>query len=173
MLERFEAGFGRLVLGLAALVAISIAAFAILIPLDLLIRNLGWGNMPWLYEGVEYALYVGVFLGAPWVLHERQHVRVDVVVSALPSRLASRLEQAMDAAGAAICAALAYYGIRATVTDFVQGSVPDKLLVIADWWMMLVFAFAFVLLLIEFVLRLRRARIAAAGEAAKGSEAGF
>ena len=91
MLERFEAGYGGLVLALAALVAISIAAIAILIPLDLLIRNLGWGNMPWLYEGVEYALYVGVFLAAPWVLHQGAHVRVDLLPTMLPARWAAWL----------------------------------------------------------------------------------
>jgi TRAP-type C4-dicarboxylate transport system permease small subunit len=158
MLDRLESAFGRLTLFLASLVALSIALFAILIPLDLLIRRLGWGNMPWLYEGIEYALYVGVFLAAPWVLRQRAHVRVDVIVSTLPQDLARRLEQALDLVGAVISGGLCYYGVRATITDFVEDSKPDKLLVIADWWMMLVFAIACLMLAIEFLLRLRNAR---------------
>ncbi|MDP6708175.1 MAG: TRAP transporter small permease [Alphaproteobacteria bacterium] len=158
MLDRLESAFGRLTLFLASLVALSIALIAILIPLDLLIRRLGWGNMPWLYEGIEYALYVGVFLAAPWVLHQRAHVRVDVIVSTLPRGLARRLEQALDLVGAIIAGGLCYYGVRATITDFVEESKPDKLLVIADWWMMLVFAIACLMLAIEFLLRLRNTR---------------
>ncbi len=78
-------------------------------------------------------------------------------MSNLPKPLAARLEQALDAGGALICAGLCYYGTRATITAFVEDSKPDKLLVIADWWMMLVFATACLMLVIGFLLRLRRA----------------
>lgn len=157
ILDRFEAGFERLMIFFASLVAISIALFAILIPLDLFIRSVGLGNMWWLYEGIEYVLYAGIFLGAPWVLREGAHIRVDVLVATLPKKLSARLEQALDVFGAVICAVLTFYGVRSMIEDYVENSLPDKLLVVPDWWLMLIFSFAFAMLVVEFLLRLRRA----------------
>ncbi|MHA1536067.1 MAG: TRAP transporter small permease [Alphaproteobacteria bacterium] len=155
-LDRFEAGFDRLMVFFAALVAGSIGLFAILIPVDLFLRSVGWGNMWWLYEGIEYVLYAGIFLGAPWVLKEGAHVRVDVLVATLPKRISARLEQALDLVGAAICASLTYYAVRSMIADYLEDSLPDKVLVIPDWILMLVFSVAFTMLTIEFLLRLRR-----------------
>ncbi len=67
-LDRFEAGFNRAMLYLAVLVAVSIGLFAVLIPLNLFLVKFKLGSIWWLYEAVEYALYFGVFVGAPWVL---------------------------------------------------------------------------------------------------------
>lgn len=173
LIDRFEAGFERLLVLLAALVAASIGLVAVLIPLNLLLIKLQWGGLWWLYEAAEYGLYVGVFIGAPWVLHQGAHVRVDVVVSALPRHLAVRLEQFVDLAGLSLCLLLAYYGVRAAISEYQDGTLPDKDLRIANWYMLVVFAGAFVLLAIEFTLRLRRAHHIVAEEEAATSKSGF
>ncbi|MDA1098801.1 MAG: TRAP transporter small permease [Proteobacteria bacterium] len=156
-IDAFETGFNQVTFFLAALVAISIGLIALLIPLNLLLTRMQWGNIWWLYEAVEYALYVGVFIGAPWVLHNGAHVRVDVIVAALPRRQAIRLEQGVDMAGALLCLLLCVYGARATLSEFADGTLPDKDLRIANWYMLAVFAGSFFLLAIEFLLRMRRA----------------
>ncbi|NJN39752.1 MAG: TRAP transporter small permease subunit [Gammaproteobacteria bacterium] len=92
-LDSFEAGFNRFVYFLAVLVAISIGLITVLIPLNLFLVKYQLGSIWWLYEGVEYALFVGVFIGAPWVLQQGAHVRVDVVLTALPKLQAVRLEE--------------------------------------------------------------------------------
>ena len=156
-IDRFEAWFNAFNTFIAALVALSIGAFAILIPIDLLLRKLNWGNFPWLGEGIEYALYVGVFLSAAWVLQKGAHVRVDIIVAALPQRAAARLEKALDLIGAVLCAVLCYYGIDAAIIEYVDHTLPDKDLRIDNWYMMAAFALAFAMLTIEFLLRFRRA----------------
>jgi TRAP-type C4-dicarboxylate transport system permease small subunit len=98
--DTFEAGLGRLTRFLAVLVAISIGLITVLIPLNLLLVKTQLGGLWWLYEAVEYALYVGVFIGAPWVLQQGAHVRVDVILSALPRHQAVRLERLVDLASA-------------------------------------------------------------------------
>lgn len=165
-LDALEAGFNRLTLFLAVLVAISIGLITVLIPLNLLLIKFQWGSMWWLYEGVEYALYVGVFIGAPWVLHQGAHVRVDVVISALPPAQARQLERFLDLAGAALCLLLCYYGLRATIGEYHDGTLPDKDLRIANFYMTAVFAFSFLALAVEFLLRFRRAARAEAAERA-------
>jgi len=170
MIDRFDAVFRRFNVFIAGLVAISIAGFAVLIPLDLVIRNLGWGNMPWLYEGIEYALYFGVFLGATWVLQQNAHVRVDVITASLPKKTARLLEMVVDIFGAVLCAFMCFYGIRATIQDFVDNNLPDKDLVIPSWYLMLAFAITFLFLTIEFLLRSRRAIL---GRVEEHAETGF
>lgn len=173
LIDAFEVGFNRLLLALAYGVAISIGLIAVLIPLNLLLIKMVWGNIWWLYEGVEYTLYVGVFLGTPWVLQQGAHVRVDVLADNLSKSAAAQLERMVDLGGALLCAFLCYYGIRATVAEYEDGTMPDKILSIANWIMLSVFAVSFLLLTIEFLLRLRRAKEISDREKAAAAESGF
>lgn len=159
LIDRFEAGFLQLTHFFAALVAISIGVIALLIPLNLLLVKTGLGGIWWLFEGVEYILYFGVFLGAPWVLQQGAHVRVDIVVSALPTRLSERLEKFLDVAGCGLCLFLLYYGMRAVLSEFEDGTLPDKDLRIANWKVLSVYSVGLLLLAIEFLFRLRPVRV--------------
>ena len=170
LLARLDAAFGHLLRGLAMLVAASIGLIALLVPLNLLLIKLHWGSMWWLYEAVEYTLYVGVFIGAPWVLRQGAHVRVDVVTSALPRAIARRLERVLDLAGTSLCLLLCYYGTRSALLEYADGTLPDKDLRIDNWYMMTVFAVSFLLLAVEFLMRLWRA---SDGRAAAVSDIGF
>ena len=69
---------------LGTLGGIVFAAMAVMISLDVVLRNLGISSFPWLLEIVEYALFIVTVMVAPWVLHKGSHVRVDVLVGALP-----------------------------------------------------------------------------------------
>jgi TRAP-type C4-dicarboxylate transport system permease small subunit len=170
LIDRFEAAFDKLNLGIAALVAISIGLFTLLVPLDLFLRKVGWGNLPWLNEGAEYALYIGVFMSSAWVLNKGAHVRVDIVIAALPDRTAKGLERALDIAGAGLCAVLCYFGVTGAIGEFIVETLPDKDLRIPNWYMLAVFAISFALLAIEFLLRYRRA---GKEDGVSISEAGF
>lgn len=156
-LTAFDAGFNRFITWLAVLVAVSIGLMTVLIPLNLALIRLDLPSMWWLYEAVEYGLYVGVFIGAPWVLRQGAHVRVDVLIAGLPERHAVRLERALDVAAILLCLLLCFYGARATLLEFRDGTLPDKDLRIANWIMTGVFAASFLVLAIEFALRCARA----------------
>jgi TRAP-type transport system small permease protein len=147
---------------LAALAALSLGTVTVLITLDVIGRNTGFGNLPWLNEVVEYTLYLATFLAAPWVLRQGAHVRMDLVVTLLPGRAARRLELATDLAGSAICLVLLWYAGRATLVAHARGSLIIKTLVLAEWWMLALLPLAFLLLAIEF---LRRAAAALRGGA--------
>ena len=173
LIDAFDAAFARLLVWLAVLVAASIGLIAVLIPLNLFLVTVRWGNLGWLFEAVEYALYVGVFIGAPWVLRQGAHIRVDVVTSALPRRAAARLEKVLDVAGVVLCLVLCVYGLRLALLEFEDGTLPDKDLRIENWYMMGVFALSFLLLAIEFALRFRRAAEALEGDKDAAAGSGF
>jgi len=156
-LDTVESVFNGFIRFLISLVAASIGLFAILIPFNLLIVKTQLGALWWLNEAIEYALYVGVFIGAPWVLQQGAHVRVDVLVTALPDKLAVQMERFLNLAGAAICIVLGVYGFRGGLLEFTFGTLPDKVLRIPNWYMLAVFSGSFFLLALEFLFRVRRA----------------
>ncbi len=173
IVDSIEAGFNRFLRFLISLVAASIGLFAIFIPINLLLIKQGWGALWWLNESIEYALFIGVFIGAPWVLQQGAHVRVDVFISLLPHKAAVAMERVLDLVGAALCAVLCFYGTRATMMEFVDGTLPDKDLRIANWYMLAFFALSFFLLTLEFLFRLRRAGAIVDEDAANPTKAAF
>lgn len=172
-LDKFESAFNRLTVFFIGIVAISIALMAILLSANLIIIRLQLGSMGWLFEAIEYALYFGVFIGAPWVLQQGAHVRVDVILSALSKTAATRLDGFINIAGAAICLLLFFYGVRATLTEYVDGTLPDKDLRIANWIVLTAFSLSFLMLTLEFLLRLRKKRVLTLKSEAFSSDGAF
>ena len=172
-LDKFEAGFNRFTYLCAALVAISIALIAFLIPLNLIMVKAQLGGIWWLFEGVEYTLYMGVFIGAPWVLQKNAHVKVDVLLVNLPKNASAKLERYVDFLGLLLCILLCFYGVRAAHIEWIDGTLPDKDLRIANWIVLSVFALSFAMLSIEFLLRMRRAKEILSKEETATSESGF
>jgi len=76
----------------------------------------------------------------------------------------------MDFVGSMICIMLFVYGVRIMIWEFEDGTLPDKDLRIATGYMMAVFAFSFLLLAIEFLLRFRRSQLV---DLPGSSETGF
>jgi len=150
-------GYARLLELCGLLAGATIGVLALLVSVDVLIRNLGIGNFPWLLEVAEYALYVTTFLAAPWVLRLGAHVRVDLLLSVLPPAAARVLEIVVDALGAVICLVLFYYGLLAAVDSFGLGARIAKELLVTEWWLLAVIPLSSALLAVEFALRVRRA----------------
>ena len=142
--------------------AILFGIVALLVTLDVILRNLGFGTLPWIVEVSEYSLPVATFLTAPWLLHGNQHVRVEILLTALPRGLARWLDQLADLIGLAGSATLAWYGLKVILDSRSIGSLIIKTLVFPEWWLFAPMPLAGVLLVIEFLRRMTlRAREAA------------
>ncbi|HEX7006282.1 MAG TPA: TRAP transporter small permease [Alphaproteobacteria bacterium] len=146
---------------LGFIAAALIALIALIISFDVIMRNLGLGTLPWMLEASEYAQFLATFLGAPWVLKHGAHVRVDVVLSNLPGRTALALELIGDVIGLLSCTVILYYALSIAATSMRDGALIIKILIIPEWWVFGVVAFSAVLLIIEFICRIWRARSAA------------
>jgi TRAP-type transport system small permease protein len=157
-MQRLEAGFALLVAALGAVFAVIIAFIALSVTGDNLMRNFGLGNIPWLNEVIEYLLYTGTFLAAPWALRLGAHVRVDILVSSLPRAAAQRLEIVLDILGLIISGMLFYYGVVAVYDSWVAEAKQYKMLTVSEWLLLVPFAVACLLIAIEFIFRILRAR---------------
>ena len=148
--------YDRLLDGFGILAGATIAALALLVSIDVVIRNIGIGNLPWVLEVTEYALYVSTFLAAPWVLRLGSHVRVDVLVNALPTAAARATNAAADVIGLAASAILLYYGLKATLASYADGSLIFKEVVVTEWYLLAAMPISAAFLIVEFVRRLVR-----------------
>ncbi|MGH1357904.1 MAG: TRAP transporter small permease [Burkholderiaceae bacterium] len=140
---------------LGTVVGLCFGAIAVLIPLDMLLRGTGAGSMPWLSEVVEYSIFAGVFLAAPWVLAENGHVRVDLLSAALSPAQARRLEIGLAILGFSICLAFIGIAIAGTLDAFEFGAVIRRSLAVPEWWLLGLFVVAMSLMAVEFLIRVR------------------
>lgn len=141
--------------GFAGAAALLLGAMALLVTLDVVLRNVGLGSVAWVNEVSEYSLPVATLLIAPWLLYRNEHVRLDVVLQAVPRRLCVVLERCCDVIGIAICAVFVWYSVRLILDSSRIGSMMVKTLVIPEWWQYALVPVSFCLLAVEFARRLR------------------
>jgi len=128
-----------------------------MITLDVILRNLGLTNFPWLLEVSEYVLFIVTFGAAPWVLHSGSHVRVDLLVTTLPKRAGLGVELLADLLGFTASAILGWHGLRVALDTFSRGDLLYKELVIPEWPLLAVIPASAALLAIEFARRIAAA----------------
>jgi TRAP-type C4-dicarboxylate transport system permease small subunit len=140
---------------LAGVAAVLLGAMALLVTLDVVMRNVGLGTIAWVNEVSEYSLPVATLLIAPWLLHRNEHVRLDVLLISLPRTAARLLEKCCDVIGIAICAVFVWYSVRLILDSSRIGSMVVKTLAIPEWWQYALVPLCFTLLAVEFARRLR------------------
>ena len=159
-MEGAARAYGRLLEALALAGCAVILAMTLMICADVLLRNVriipGVYGLAWANEVSEAMLYLVTLLVAPWLLRQGQHIRVDIVLRAVPRRLGWHFEWIADVLGFACCAAIAWYGMVATLKSYQSGALSIKTLVTPEWWMQAPLPVAFVLLAIEMLFRMRR-----------------
>lgn len=155
--RRLDRETGRLYDGIGTLVGVSIGLFAVSISLDLGLRLLGVGNLGGMQEIIEYVLFAGVFLTAPWLLRQGAHVRVDLLVQNLSPQAALTLERVMNAVGFLICATMVWYASVNLGGAYAFGSEQRKYFNVPEWWLLSVVVVSFALLTLEFLNRFLRA----------------
>ena len=128
----------------------------LLIGADVASRNLRLGGVPWSAEVSEDAIYLLTLLAAPWLLRQGQHIRIDILLRALPRTLAWALEWVGDILGLGCCLFFVWYGVQITAESRAAGALSIKTLVTPEWWLLAPLPFAFVLLSVEFLFRMRR-----------------
>jgi len=132
----------------------TIGAITVLVCWDVIARNLGRGNLPWILELTEYALPLATLMAAPWLMWRGQHVRLDVLEMVLSERARARLERVAAAAGLAVSAVLCWYGVVALLDSKRSGAVMLKALVFPEWWLYAPVPIGFALLVLECGRRL-------------------
>lgn len=150
-MRRLHALLMRLCGGVAAT---TIGAVTLMVCWDVVARNLRLGSLPWILELTEYALPLATLMAAPWLMWRGQHVRLDVLEMVLSPAARANVDRISAAAGLAVSAVLAWYGVVALLDSRRAGAVMLKALVFPEWWLYLPVPIGFGLLALECARRL-------------------
>ncbi len=140
--------------GCGFVAAATVALITIMVCVDVIGRNLGLGNIPWILEVTEYALPVATLSAAPWLMWRNAHVRLDLlgmVLSASGQRRADRLSAAV---GLVVCIVFVWYGVATLLDSRNAGSIVMKALIFPEWWVFIPVPIGFALLGLECARRL-------------------
>lgn len=157
VIRRLDAGFARLYEAIGILVGLTIAGFVLGISIDLFLRLFGLGTLAGVQEIIEYFLFAGVFLTAPWLLRLGAHVRVDLLLSILPPAALVLVERAIDVFGFVVCMAMAWFTWINLSNSLMFNAVLMKYYNMSEWVLLSVVLTSFILLSIEFIFRFFRA----------------
>jgi TRAP-type C4-dicarboxylate transport system permease small subunit len=138
----------------AVIAALALGLMAVLVTFDVLARNIGLGQFPWIVELSEYSLPFATFLMAPWLLHRNEHIRLDVLINAMQPAVLRCLNQIVNLIGLAVCAVFVGYGSKTIVDSAAQGALVVKAIVMPEWWLYVPVPFCFSLLAAEFLRRM-------------------
>jgi TRAP-type transport system small permease protein len=167
MTRRISEQYGRLLEGLALAGCAVLLLMMLVICVDVLLRNVrivpGMLGLPWANEVTEYALYLITMLGAPWLLRQGLHIRVDVLLRAIPRRLAWYCEWAVDLTALVCCGVMAFYGVKAVLSSHAIGGTVVKVLSVPEWWLLAPLPATFALLAVEILFRMQRLHAAERG----------
>ena len=155
-MDRLSTAYAHVLDVLMFVACLLLLAMTLLIGADVASRNTGLGGLPWSNEACEDILYLLTLLSAPWLLRQSQHIRVDILLRALPDRVGWLLEWLGDLLGLGCSLYFVWYGTKVLNASYQAGAVSIKTLVIPEWWLLAPMPFAFLLLAIEFVFRMRR-----------------
>lgn len=148
--------FDRLLLAFAWAAAAVFAATALLIPVNVLLRN-GFGTSIYgLLDLIEYGLLGATFLAAPWVLARNAHVSVDLLTSALPAGGQKLCEALANLIGLAVSAVFLRYAVEAMLVSMSRGSMVRTAFIFPEWWVLTVAPLSMALIVVEFLRRLLR-----------------
>lgn len=143
-----------LILGCGFIGAVLFGLMALLVCVDVALRNLSTTSIPWAVEMTEYMLMVAAFLAAPWLAYTNDHIRVDVLVRSLPKGGRKAAAVLCNLICLAISVALAFESAKSLIGNAEQGSMVFKVLIFPEWWLTIPMVICFVLLSIEFIRRL-------------------
>jgi len=134
--------------------AVLFGLMALLVCLDVLLRNVSSVSISWAVEMTEYMLMTAAFLAAPWLAYTSDHICVDVLVRGLPDRARKRVTVLCNGICLLISLVLMIESIKSLLASAAQGGMIFKVLILPEWWLAIPISFSFTLLSFEFVRRL-------------------
>ncbi len=146
--------FERFAAVLAAIAALLTLAMSFWVTYDVLARKFFDIGSPWSFDLSEYSLVWITFLGAPWVLLQDRHVRIELLVDALPVLLQRILGVVVCVVAAFICGVLAWRTGVAAIEYFERNVYMPRIWRIPRIWPYCIIPIGSGLLCFAFLLRL-------------------
>jgi TRAP-type C4-dicarboxylate transport system permease small subunit len=126
---------GWLVRVLCVVAVIVIAAMAVGVSAEVLLRMASFPSIVGLIELTEYGLFISTFFMAPHLLRTNEHVRVDIVMSRIDPATGRRVEYLVLGAIILVSAVTGFVGTSMLIDSIREATLIFKDLVIPKWWL--------------------------------------
>src|SRR5690606_23618958 len=123
-LSTLAALYRRLLEALAAVAGVMLAALAVAIVGDVVLRNLGLQPPAHTFTLTEYSLLYLTMLAAPWLVREKGHVYIELLTAALSPRARFWLTRVVYALCVLTCGLIFWFGLEVTIVHY-QREVID------------------------------------------------
>ena len=163
LVNALSGAYGRLVAGLAALGAASLAFATLAIVVDVTLRNIGQRPLQWSSAVVEYVMLFTTMAGSPWLVRTHGHVSVGSLVASLPGRARRAVGVAVHAACAAIAAFVAWRAVLLGLDAHATGAADIRSIVIPGAVPYVMLACGFALMAVEFARLVARGEVTSTG----------
>ncbi|MGI9333448.1 MAG: TRAP transporter small permease [Gammaproteobacteria bacterium] len=154
ILTAFSRGFEKLAGALAVLAALLILAMSLWITYDVIARYFFDTSSPWSFDLSEYALVWITFLGAPWVLLQDRHVRIEILVDVVPIAVQRVLGVAVSVVAIGACAVLTWKTGSAAIEYYDNNIMMPRIWRIPKVWPYAAVPIGSALLMLAFAARL-------------------
>ncbi|MFN4154372.1 MAG: TRAP transporter small permease [Paracoccaceae bacterium] len=148
--------YDRLVLGLAALGAVSLAVVTLLIIYDVLSRNLGWPPLRSTSAIVEYALLFSTMAASPWLVRINGHVSLSSIIRLAPYVVQRGVNRVVLLVAGLAVGVLALVSGRIALRQWQAGTIDMRSVDLPGWLLYGVMALGFALMATEFLRMLLR-----------------
>jgi len=147
---RMAAAYRALLVAMAGAGAAILAATALLVVLDVVVRNAGFQPFAHTIALSEYGLLYATLFAAPWLVRTGGHVRIEIVAAALGPR-ARRALAALALLLALIAALIVVgFGLSLTWTQLRQGSFDMRSFDMPKWLLVAPLPLSFALVAVEY-----------------------
>lgn len=150
-MRTFVAAYERFLQAMAFLSGLTLVWIMVAVVISVIQRNLGMQSWAWLFLSTEYGMYYMTLLGAPWLVHQRGHVHIEMLTAILPGRALPWFSRGVSLLTALICAVLAYKGVELVSMNLERGDFDVRAYFFPSWILSLAFPVSFGLLTVEFL----------------------
>ena len=142
--------YRRLLEALAVVAGVILAAMAVAIVLDVVVRNLGLQPPAHTLTLTEYGLLYATMLGAPWLLREKGHVYIELLTAAVSPRARFWLTRVVYALCVLTCAVIFWFGLEVTIAHYQRHVIDVRSFDMPRWLLTASIPLSFGLMTIEF-----------------------
>ena len=144
---------------IAVMMAVSsalVVLIAVAVTVDVLMRYIFSKTYAGLFEITEYSLLWITFLGAPWIMKNNGHVRVDLIVNKLPPHKRAWLTIIADFISIFLLITMTWYTAGLTLHDFRTSFTLSGILMAPKWPIEIIIPVGFFLLLLQVARHARQ-----------------
>lgn len=158
--------YDRVIIGLAVLGGASLVLAAVMIIIDVILRNTGFRPFQSTSALVEYIMLFATMSAAPWLVRSGGHVAIDAFVEAMPRPMRMTLGRVVLIGSILALALLSWRSASVCLEMIASGAIDMRSINIPSWVLYAMLTAGFGLMAAEFLRILLRGGVYEGGSGA-------